>query len=111
MKLRKQLDGMAKYIATIIGLMLIMILWYGVLLTGLVSNLLMPYPHDITEAVYLADEIFIMKANPGMLVDRIKINLPSERRRELKRSPEFLRYVNQIEDRMFEVDAMSGLEG
>lgn len=57
--------------------------------------------HDIQEAVYLADDIFIMAANPGRIVEHIPIELPLKREREIKKSPEYIKYVAQVEDIMF----------
>lgn len=54
--------------------------------------------HDISEAVYLADEIWIMSSNPGRITDRIKIPLQPNRTKELKRTPEFTKLVYDIED-------------
>lgn len=56
--------------------------------------------HDISEAVYLADEIWIMSTNPGRIVERVAIPLPFERQRELKRTRQFTDLVYQVEDRM-----------
>jgi len=62
--------------------------------------------HDISEAVYLADEVHLMSANPGRIVDRVAINtLPEVRTREIKRSPEFTDLVFSIEDRMVAIEA------
>jgi NitT/TauT family transport system ATP-binding protein len=41
--------------------------------------------HDIPEAVYLGDEIWIMSANPGQIVERILIDIPIDRAKEMKR--------------------------
>lgn len=56
--------------------------------------------HDIPEAVYLADEIWLMSANPGQIADRIKIDLPLERSKSIKRDKRFTDYVYDIEDRL-----------
>ncbi len=56
--------------------------------------------HDIPEAVYLGQEVLIMSANPGTIVDRIELDLPRTRDRETKRDRSFLNYVRDIEDRM-----------
>jgi NitT/TauT family transport system ATP-binding protein len=60
--------------------------------------------HDIAEAVYLADEIHIMRANPGKIVERIVVPLPFERSRETKRTPEFTGLVRMVEDRMIDLE-------
>jgi NitT/TauT family transport system ATP-binding protein len=56
--------------------------------------------HDITEAVFLSDEILMMQANPGQIVDRTKVTLPATRPAELKREQKFLKTVWEIEDKM-----------
>jgi NitT/TauT family transport system ATP-binding protein len=56
--------------------------------------------HDIPEAVFLSDEILLMQANPGDIVDRINIKLPEVRSKELKRQTKFTDIVYDIEDRM-----------
>ncbi len=62
--------------------------------------------HDIAEAVYLADEICIMKAQPSRFVERIKIDLPLERDRSIKRDPRYIALVQEVEDRMVAVSEM-----
>ncbi len=56
--------------------------------------------HDIPEAVYLSDEIWLMSANPGYIMDRIKIDIPLNRTKEVKRSKQFMDYVYYIEDKL-----------
>jgi len=56
--------------------------------------------HDISEAVYLGDDIYIMAANPGVIVEQIKSELPFHRTREIKRTKGFVEMVYHIEDRM-----------
>jgi NitT/TauT family transport system ATP-binding protein len=56
--------------------------------------------HDISEAVYLGDDIYIMSANPGVIVEQIRSDLPFHRTREVKRSKGFVDMVYRIEDRM-----------
>lgn len=57
--------------------------------------------HDIQEAVYLADDIYVMAANPGRIIEHISIGLPLVRPREIKKTTEYIQYVNQVEDIMF----------
>ncbi len=59
--------------------------------------------HDLPEAVYLADEIHIMRACPGMIVDKVKVDLPLERDRSLKRSARFMEIVYDVENRMIAI--------
>ena len=59
--------------------------------------------HDISEAVYLGDDIYIMKAAPSRFVKHIHVDLPFERTREIKRDPRFTALVHEVEDAMVEV--------
>jgi NitT/TauT family transport system ATP-binding protein len=61
--------------------------------------------HDISEAVYLADEIHMMRANPAKIVRRIVVDLPFERSRQIKRTPAFTDIVRSVEDKMVEIEA------
>lgn len=63
--------------------------------------------HDISEAVYLGDDIYIMRANPGIITEHVKVNFPIPRVKELKRTPEFMNMVHMIEDKMVQVEQMS----
>jgi NitT/TauT family transport system ATP-binding protein len=57
--------------------------------------------HDIPEAVYLADEIYIMKSRPGRIVKRIRVDIPqSQRNKEIKKTDRFRNLVSEIEDYM-----------
>ena len=62
--------------------------------------------HDISEAVYLADDIYIMKAAPSKFVRHINVDLPMERTRHTKRDPHYVNLVHQVEDAMIEVSEM-----
>lgn len=56
--------------------------------------------HDISEAVYLGDEIFFMRAAPGQIVDKMTIDLPYERNRLLKREKKFTDQMWTVEDKL-----------
>ncbi len=56
--------------------------------------------HDISEAVYLSDDIYIMSNAPAQFIEHIKVNLPYERDRTIKRDPNFVELVQYIEDKM-----------
>lgn len=56
--------------------------------------------HDISEAVYLGDDIYIMSANPGVIIEHIQSELPTARKREIKRTKGFVEMVYHIEDLM-----------
>jgi NitT/TauT family transport system ATP-binding protein len=59
--------------------------------------------HDISEAVYLAEDIYVMASNPGRFVEHYKIGLPLHREREIKRDKKFNDLVFSIEDKMMEL--------
>ncbi len=62
--------------------------------------------HDIAEAVYLADDIYILKSQPSQFVRHIGVDLPFERNRTTKRTPEYTSLVHHVEDMMMEVAEM-----
>jgi len=45
--------------------------------------------HSLTEAVYLADEVLVMSARPGRIIDRVAIDLPRPRTYEMMASDTF----------------------
>lgn len=54
--------------------------------------------HDIEEAVFLAQRIYILSSNPGTIAAEIRINLPDNRSFSLKKSWHFLNFKNQVSD-------------
>ena len=46
--------------------------------------------HDLEEAIYLAQRVYVMSANPGKIQQEILVNLPTHRDLDLKLSPEFI---------------------
>lgn len=59
--------------------------------------------HDIGEAVYLADRIYIFSASPGTVVEEIDVDLPVERDRTIKHSARFRKYESIILERIHEL--------
>ena len=59
--------------------------------------------HDIREAVYLGDDIYILKSQPSSFVRHIQVDLPLKRTREIKRDPHYIDLVHQVEDAMMDV--------
>ena len=66
--------------------------------------------HDISEAVYLGDEIFIMRASPGKIVKNIPVTLPYDRDKTIKRDKRFLDLTYEVEDALSDVHHESELE-
>ncbi|HTH96548.1 MAG TPA: ABC transporter ATP-binding protein [Stellaceae bacterium] len=52
--------------------------------------------HQIDEAVYLSDRVFVFARRPGRLQEVIEINLPRPRALAIKRTPEFVALVERI---------------
>jgi NitT/TauT family transport system ATP-binding protein len=52
--------------------------------------------HSLTEAVYLADEVLVMSARPGRIIDRIDIALPRPRTYEMMATDVFGRLRDRI---------------
>ena len=52
--------------------------------------------HQIDEAIYLADRVLVFSYRPGRLTADIRIPFARPRELALKRSPEFLKYVDDV---------------
>ena len=52
--------------------------------------------HQIDEAVYLSDRVFVFARRPGRINGIVDIDLPRPRPLSLKRTPEFVAYVDHI---------------
>ena len=57
--------------------------------------------HNIQEAVFLADRVFVMTPRPGRLAAEVKVDLPRPRTIEMMKSPDF-------NDTMFRIRDMLG---
>lgn len=62
--------------------------------------------HDIREAVYLGDDIYILKAQPSRVADHIHVDLPLLRTPDIKRNARYIEIVQDVEDRMIKVSEM-----
>jgi NitT/TauT family transport system ATP-binding protein len=54
--------------------------------------------HDLDEAIYLSDRVFIMSTRPGRLKETIEINLPRPRTPDMLGSTEFLHLKEKVFD-------------
>lgn len=52
--------------------------------------------HDVEEAIFLSQRIYVMSAHPGQIKEEINIILPQPRDLELKLTPEFIEIKRQI---------------
>ncbi len=52
--------------------------------------------HDIEEAVLLSDEVVVMSARPGRILNRFQVDLPQPREPAIRRDPRFHRIVDDI---------------
>jgi NitT/TauT family transport system ATP-binding protein len=52
--------------------------------------------HQIDEAVFLSDRVLVFGRRPGRIVETIDVDLPRPRLLALKRTPEFVAYVDRI---------------
>ena len=52
--------------------------------------------HSLAEAVYLADEVLVMSARPGRIIDRITIALPRPRTYEMMGTETFAKLRDRI---------------
>ncbi|NLJ89586.1 MAG: ABC transporter ATP-binding protein [Clostridiales bacterium] len=52
--------------------------------------------HDIDEAIFLSDRIYIMGGKPGRIIDEIKVSIARPRDKEFLLTSEFLEYKRNI---------------
>ncbi|MDB9528705.1 ABC transporter ATP-binding protein [Oscillatoria sp. CS-180] len=54
--------------------------------------------HDVTEAVFLSERIYVMSARPGTVRKEVKVDLGSNRPYDIRRTPQFYHYCEAIMD-------------
>lgn len=54
--------------------------------------------HDIREAVYLSNRLYIMKTNPGDIAKEFKINFNGRRNKETKYCADYINYTKEVEE-------------
>lgn len=52
--------------------------------------------HDVDEAVYLSDRIYVMSAKPGRIAKEIRIDIPKPRDWSIQLSQQFIEYKREI---------------
>jgi len=52
--------------------------------------------HQIDEAVFLSDRVLVFARRPGRVQENVTVTLPRPRELAMKRTPEFVRYVDHI---------------
>jgi NitT/TauT family transport system ATP-binding protein len=62
--------------------------------------------HDIEEAVFLSDRIFVMSPRPGAIVEEVPVNLPPARDSSMRSSLEFFAAANRVRAKLLEMHAM-----
>jgi NitT/TauT family transport system ATP-binding protein len=52
--------------------------------------------HQIDEAIFLSDRVVVMSARPGRILADIRLDLPRPRSLEIKRTPRFAQYEDEV---------------
>lgn len=52
--------------------------------------------HDLREAVFLADKIFVMSARPGRIIETRVVDLPKPRELDITYTPEFAEIIQEL---------------
>lgn len=52
--------------------------------------------HDVEEAVFLSQRVYVLSARPGTIKQEQSIELPSDRTYHIKRTPTFQNYVDRV---------------
>jgi len=54
--------------------------------------------HNIAEAIFLADEVYVMTPRPGQIARIVPVNLERPRKLSIQTSPEFNMLVEEVRD-------------
>jgi len=60
--------------------------------------------HNIKEAVFVSDRVYVLDTHPGRVVDEIKIELPGERTKEICATREYSEYVHYLTSKIGTID-------
>jgi NitT/TauT family transport system ATP-binding protein len=52
--------------------------------------------HDVEEAIFLSQRVYVMGSHPGRIQETVIIDLPEHRHLDIKLSPEFIKIKRQI---------------
>lgn len=66
--------------------------------------------HDIDEAVFLSNKIYVMSARPGRIIKEVNVYLPHKRCLDLKDSPEFIKIRKSINNLLYSADHAGEVE-
>jgi len=66
------------------------------------DNTILFVTHDVSEAVYLADTVFVLSQRPAQVLHRVDVPLFNERDLALKSKPEFRAVEKQLLDLLYE---------
>jgi NitT/TauT family transport system ATP-binding protein len=64
--------------------------------SGAPGTTVMFITHSIPEAILLSDRVVVMRARPGRVITTVDIDLPRPRTEEVRESPAFYRYENEL---------------
>nr|WP_304608029.1 ABC transporter ATP-binding protein [Leptolyngbya ohadii] len=67
--------------------------------------------HDIEEAIFLAQRVYVMEARPGRIKKAIETHLPEHHDLEIKLSPEFINIKREVIHTLHEASSRSGQAG
>jgi len=63
--------------------------------------------HDIEEAVFLSNRIFVMSRRPGTIVEEVPVNLPADRDLSMRSNLEFFDAARKVREKLLAMHAMS----